>query len=122
MQARQRMRSGRGDVRRRIRLVLAPAMVLLMAAPAFAALPPVHERAREMTAILNSPDLNRALGANRPVDAIERVAPDLYRIRAGDCSLEARIADRPRDPSAPLRMGPREFMVELGPLACGTGR
>ncbi len=124
MQTRQTRRDGRhGTPRGRIRSALAVAAVLLMVAPgALAALPPVHERAREMTAILNSPDLSRALGANRPVDVIERLGPDRYRVRAGDCALEARIMDRPRDPSAPRRMGPREFTVGLGPLACGPGR
>ena len=92
--------------------VLAVAATLwTLAAPVRAALPPDAQRARELTEIISAAARVLAL----PIDAIERVADDRYRIRAGSCTLEAAIESTARreDPDGPVR-----FEVRLGAPTC----
>ncbi|MGO4727524.1 MULTISPECIES: hypothetical protein [unclassified Inquilinus] len=90
------------------------AAILLVAAMAGAqaALPPYWQRAAEIQAILDNGDVARKLD-EAPIDRIERVGDDLYRIQAGTCALDIRVVGESRsDP------GPRKFRLEIGDPAC----
>ena len=67
---------------------------MLTAAPASAALPPNYQRLAELRAVLALPEVGRAFGLE-PIDRIEYVARDLYRLSAGRCHLDVRIVDLP---------------------------
>ncbi len=83
---------------------------------ASAALPPYWQRTRELQAILESGEIARKLN-NRPIDTIERIGIDLYRVRADGCSLEIEIVT---DPSGkpPGWVGPRPFHLKIGEPVC----
>lgn len=91
---------------------LAAAAILAATTQAGAAIKPQYQRAEELKAILDS-DVVAKLG--RPIDRIERQGPDLYRIEAGTCAIEARIVD---DPKAADVEGPRQVLVQSGDAAC----
>jgi len=58
-----------------------------------AAMVPLHmQRRNELRQLIDLPALNR-LG---PIDRIERVTPDLWRVTAGRCHLDIRAVPRPR--------------------------
>jgi hypothetical protein len=81
-------------------------------AGAQAALPPYWQRVVEIQAILDEGDVARKLD-HAPIDRIERVGEDLYRVQAGTCTLDIRVVGESRsDP------GPRKFHLELGDPAC----
>ncbi|MGD9740354.1 MAG: hypothetical protein AB7O56_08970 [Bauldia sp.] len=106
-------------MRTRIRSI-AFAAVFVAAAPAMAALPPIYQRTAELaaivTAVSGSPDLE-TLGE---VNAIEYVGVDLYEIRGATCTITAHIVTTPdKGPAAgPPIVGPRQFTVQLDPVAC----
>jgi hypothetical protein len=79
-----------------------------------AALPPQYQRLAELRAIL---DDSRVVGAftGRPIDKIERIAEDLYRLTAGTCSMDVAIKD---NPSGATVIGPRRFLIDPGQMAC----
>ena len=87
----------------------------LAAVPAAAALAPNYQRQAELRAVVAHPGVTRALGSD-PIDRVEYVRADLYRVSAGRCRLDAAIVE--------LRMKPdvnsgRQFDVRPGPLVCG---
>ena len=91
------------------------------AAPLAAALPPQHQRVAELRALLAHPDLVGAFGAT-PIDRIEYVRPDLYRVTAGRCHVDVANADLPAPRGV---VGPRRFEARPGPPVCardGEGR
>ena len=98
-------------------LAAAGAAVLLASAAAQAALPPYWQRLREFQAILDSNDLSDKL-RGQPIDRIDRPGDDLYRIKAGSCTLDVRIVDDPAPSSGPAMPGPRRFHIETGDPAC----
>ncbi len=53
-----------------------------------------HQRAAELRAVLNAPGLVEAFG-NALIERVEYAGPDLYRVSAGRCYVEARIVDLP---------------------------
>lgn len=63
------------------------------AAPASAALPPNYQRAAELRAVLDHPGVAGALTA--PIDRIEFLKDDLYRVTAGACRVDVAIVDLP---------------------------
>ena len=87
---------------------------MLTAAPASAALPPNYQRLAELRAVLALPEVGRAFGLE-PIDRIEYVARDLYRLSAGRCHLDVRIVDlpTPRDVA-----GGRRFEARPGRRVC----
>ncbi|MEZ5666754.1 MAG: hypothetical protein R3F55_04835 [Alphaproteobacteria bacterium] len=91
-----------------------PLALILCAQAAQAALPPEHQRARELDAIINSMDVLDQL-QHQPIDSIEYVGTDLYRVAAGSCSVEVRIVDRPADEQI---VGPRVFDIEIEEGVC----
>jgi hypothetical protein len=95
--------------------LLAPAALALAAMPAAAALPPQYQRTAELAAVLESDKVLEAFGS-MPIERIEYVRSDLYRVTAGRCRVEVAIVDRP----APGGMaGPRNFGVKAGRKVCG---
>ena len=89
------------------------AMFLLASSPALAALPPSLQRSRELRTVI----VKVAPLLPEPIETIERVETDLYRVKAAGCTIEARIVDaRPAGRSVP--MAGRRFRVEVGQRAC----
>ena len=95
--------------------LIALGAVVLAAAPAPAALAPNYQRLAELRAVIAHPAVGRAFGAD-PIDRIEYLRTDLYRVTAGRCRVDVAIVDlpTPRDVS-----GPRRFDVRPGALVCG---
>ena len=85
------------------------------AVPASAALAPNYQRQAELRAVIAHPGVTRAFGAD-PIDRVEYVRTDLYRVSSGRCRLDAAIVDLPTRPGV---SGPRRFDVRPGALVCG---
>lgn len=86
--------------------------------PAEAALPPQYQRVNELKAILDSLDIVEAFGISRPIEKIERIGEDLYRVISGSCSMKVAIEDDLSKHHAQGWAGPREFVVKPGKLTC----
>ena len=84
----------------------------LAATPATAALPPQYQRAAELRAVLDRTD--NAFGGVL-IGRIEYVRPDLYRVTAGRCYVEATIIGLPMPRGM---VGGRRFEVRLGRTVC----
>ena len=82
---------------------------------AMAELPPHHQRAAELRAVLEHPGVVGAFGIRRPVERIEYVRRDLYRVSAGRCRMDVAIVGRPLPPGV---VGGRRFDVRPGRIAC----
>jgi hypothetical protein len=78
-----------------------------------AALPPQYQRIAELRAVLD-----RAANAFGGVliQRIEYVRPDLYRVTAGRCYVDATIIGLPMPRGM---VGARRFEVRVGALVCG---
>ena len=87
----------------------------LAAAPAQAALAPNYQRAAELRAVIAHPGVTRALGDD-PIDRVEFVRTDLYRVTAGRCRIDAAIVGIPLPRGV---TGARRFDVRPGALVCG---
>ncbi|MDP4022879.1 hypothetical protein Q8W71_09620 [Methylobacterium sp. NEAU 140] len=68
---------------------------------ASAAVPPDWQRVRAFQGVLDA--AARVLDG-RPVDAVERLDPGRYRVRAGPCTVTVRVVPRPR-----AEPGPQNF-------------
>lgn len=87
----------------------------LPAVPAGAALPPNYQRLAELRAVLDHPDVGREFGMDGPVERIEYVRPDLYRVSSGRCRMLVEIHGLPM----PRGMaGPRRFEARPGKKVC----
>jgi hypothetical protein len=84
--------------------------VALLAAPAWAALPPQWQRARELHGVV---DKAVELFGNRPIEAIERLEGGAYRVRGGGCELVVTIVPKPQ-----TMPGPLAFSLAPGKLSC----
>lgn len=88
----------------------------LAAVPASAALPPNYQRLAELRAVLNHPAVGSAFGMDGPVERVEYVRPDLYRVSSGRCRMDVAIVGLPM----PRGMaGPRRFEARPGKKVCG---
>lgn len=85
------------------------------AVPASAALPPNYQRLAELRAVLADPKVAAAFGMDAPIERVEHVRPDLYRVSAGRCHLDVAIADLPAPPDV---AGPRRFETRPGQRVC----
>ncbi len=96
--------------------LLAFGLPALAATPASAELPPQYQRIAELKAVLADPGVGRAFGTDSPIERIEYVRLDLYRVSARACRLDVAIVGlpTPRDVS-----GPRRFAVKPGQKTCG---
>jgi len=84
------------------------------AAPAGAALPPNYQRLAELRAVLNHQGITAAFGGT-PIERVEFVRTDLYRVSAGRCRVDARIVDLPVPRGV---VGGRRFEVRVGQRVC----
>lgn len=99
-----------------MRKACAFALAAAAAAPAFAALPPQYQRLAELKAVLADPRVGAAFDIAAPIDRVEYVRLDLYRVSGGGCRLDVAIVDLP----APSGVsGPRRFGVRPGRKMCG---
>lgn len=89
--------------------------IILAAAPASAALPPQYQRLAELRAVLNHPGVTGAFGVTEPIERIEYVRTDLYRVSAGRCHLDVRIVDLPTPRNV---VGGRRFEARPGRRVC----
>ncbi len=86
-----------------------------LATPAFAALPPYWQSAREISTIINDPRVHDALKYEEPIVSITTGGDDVYEIKTARCTLLVTIVDVPQD--KPM-MGPRQFDIEVGRADC----
>lgn len=93
-----------------MRTVAAGLIVLLLASEAQAALPPAWRRVAEFTAVITA--AAKAFGET-PIEEVERLDENRYRVRAGGCSLEVRTR-----PKARVGPGPREVEATPGQISC----
>ena len=95
--------------------LFALAVPALAAAPASAALPPNYQRVAELKAVLADPRVGGAFPIDAPIERVEYVRPDLYRVSGGRCRLDVAIVDLPTPPDV---AGGRRFAVRPGRMAC----
>lgn len=93
------------------------AAAMIFAVPALAALPPQYQRAAELKAIIDNDDIPAAFPGGTPIDRVEYVSNDLYRVTAGKCSLEVKIVDQPMPEGL---VGPRRFELSVGKVECAA--
>jgi hypothetical protein len=84
--------------------------------PAHAVLSPFWQRVTEMQAIAGDQSVADKLEAKGPIEAIEASGPDAYVVKAGGCTLQVSIVDKP--PKGAPMPGPRQFDVRAGALTC----
>lgn len=96
---------------------LAAVGALAIALPASAALPPQYQRAAELKAILDHAELAASFPDGAPIERVEFVRADLYRVTAGSCFLYAKIVGKPMPNGM---VGARQFDVELGKADCSS--
>ena len=79
----------------------------LAALPASAALPPNYQRLAEFRAVLNHPGVGGEFGMDEPVERIEYIRADLYRVSSRRCRMDVAIQglQMPRGMAGPLRPG-----------------
>lgn len=99
-----------------MRTLLCLVLALGAAAPAAAALPPHYQRAAELKAVVADPRIAAAFGIDAPIQRVEYVRPDLYRVSAGRCHLDVAIVDLPTPRNV---SGGRRFAVRPGRKVCG---
>jgi len=85
--------------------------------PAYGLLPPFYQGAKEITAILNNPDIANKIGSGRIIKSIEKTDSG-YRVAANECTLDVTITMLP--PKSEM-VGPAEFTINAGPLNCDAG-
>lgn len=79
-----------------------------------ALLPPYYQSAKEITAILNDPEIAEKISSGRLIKAIEKTESG-YRILAGTCTLAVTIKYLPQPQGF---VGPARFEFEAGDLIC----
>lgn len=97
------------------RVLLAAVMVLAGVSHAWAALPPNYQRVAELQAILNDPAVVETFRIDQPIDRIEIIKTDLYRITAGSCHVDVAIVDVPVEEGL---VGPRQFKIKIVDRVC----
>jgi hypothetical protein len=88
----------------------------LAAVPAAAALAPNYQRLAELRMVLDNPGVADAFGPGDPIDRIQYVRPDLYRVVAGRCHLDVAIIGLPMPGGM---VGARRFEARPGRKSCG---
>ncbi len=82
---------------------------------AWAALAPNYQRLTELQAVLTHPDVIGAFSVSQPIDKVEYVKPDLYRVTGGSCHLYVKIVSKPNNTGM---VGARQFTVVPGKPVC----
>lgn len=81
----------------------------------WAALAPNYQRLAEFQAILANPKVIAAFPVSQPIEKVEYVQNDIYRITAGACHIDVKIVSLPNKTGM---VGPRQFAVEAGKPIC----
>ncbi|MES2443691.1 MAG: hypothetical protein V4574_12740 [Pseudomonadota bacterium] len=95
--------------------ILSFALFAAASAASPAELSPAYQRLAELRAITETPAVAAAFDGV-PVDRVEYVSTDLYRVTAGRCRLEVRIVGLPVPEGV---NGGRRFEVRAGVRVCG---
>lgn len=90
------------------------ALLLAGASLAQAALAPNYQRIAELRAILDDPSIDDAF-KSEPIDRIEILNTDTYRVTAGGCHVDVAIVDVPDKEQS---VGPRQFKIEIVGRSC----
>lgn len=96
----------------RIRAVGAVLMATVFATSALAALPPQHQRAKELAAVI---EVAVQVLQRRPIESITRTDNDLYRVETETCTLDVDIVT---PVNAKPVLGPRQFTAQPRELEC----
>jgi hypothetical protein len=96
----------------RVKLLAGLALALLSARPAAAMVPPHIQQRNQLRTLIDLP----ALASFFPVDRIELVRPDLWRVTAGRCHIDVRMVPRAR--TGPGLLPPR-IELQPGRRICG---
>lgn len=96
----------------RIRAAGAAFAVMAFATSAIAALPPQHQRAKELAAVI---EVAVQVLQHRPIESVTRIDNDLYRVESETCTLDVDIVSvvNPK----PV-LGPRQFTAQPRELEC----
>ena len=102
-----------------MRLITAGALVAITLVPvaASAALAPQYQRLVELRRILEDHRVSDAFDVRHPVEKVEWVGSDRYRVSSGGCSMDVGIRTVERH-GVDRRVGPRAFTVVPGRLVC----
>jgi hypothetical protein len=95
-------------------LGLLPALTL----PASAALSPLYESVREIEAILQDGRLVAAFANQEAITSITNPSQDVYELKTQSCTIDVTVATLPKKPGAPMMVGPRQFELQFGQVAC----
>ena len=99
----------------RVAVGAAALAVVALPAPASAALAPNYQRLAELRAVLDHPGVTQALGSGTPIDRVEYVRTDLYRVTAGRCHVDVAIVGLPMPRGV---AGARRFQARPGKKVC----
>lgn len=108
-------RDGRNISMRPLIRLFALAAPALAVFPAEAAVAPQYQRAAELKAVVADGHIANAFDG-APIERVEYVRPDLYRVSARVCRLDVAIVDLPTPAGV---VGPRRFAVKAGRKVCG---
>jgi hypothetical protein len=86
----------------------------LAAMPASAALHPRYQRIAELQRVLGDAGVGGVFES--PIERVEYVRRDLYRVSGGGCRMDVAIVDLPTPPDI---VGGRRFTVKPGRKLCG---
>jgi hypothetical protein len=73
---------------------------------------------KELQAILDDGAVASAFGMRHPIDKIERVDVDRFRVSSGSCTMDIAIKDDPKRALPPGWTGSRRFVLERGAFTC----
>ena len=110
-----------GNARRFARSAGFAAVVLVAAmqsVSAVAALSPYWETAAEIKAILSDGRIADALKSQDPIQSVTHTDTDVYEVSNGTCTVTVNVVDKPKDPSKPMMVGPRQFDLQIGDAKC----
>lgn len=99
-------------MRKTARLLAGLALALLAALPAAAMVPPHIQQRNQLRMLIDLPALARFF----PIDRIELVRPDLWRVTAGRCHIDVRLVPRARTGRGLL---PPRIDLQPGRRICG---
>lgn len=89
---------------------MASMAAMLAAVPAAAMIPPHMQRRNELRQVINHPVLDRF----GPIDRVERIEPNIWRVRSGPCFIDVRMVPRGRDNG----LTPRPVEPRPGRMIC----
>jgi hypothetical protein len=94
--------------------IMAGVAVMLAAGAAVAIPPPYVERVKHLGEILESREVRDRL-KDHPIDSIELVRANVFRVRGGTCQLEVRFVAEPQKPGM---TGSPDYNLVVGNATC----